>query len=1123
MIYAGLIHGAIKSENFVRFKSRDLVIEDLNLASFMQHLDNETLQPKYSGESTSLLGSNFIPPEMIAKLDHFGVRKYHNYWKTVADDERIYNMINCDSTFLLVAEGVDSFLDNSDTSGFTDIWNRISLNAHLWGKIRPHQQDNSYYVIKSYHMDCLDGKPYLPNHLPYDLVQPGTSYDTWCLGALLYEIITGENLLNHLQYNSHPHGLLNLTSEMFHMIHSNKFMADKLDKLSEDLIAKDLLSHLLNCSTSTRLSNMGEILQHPFFTNDERKSMCLTLKIIAKEKDQKVQYLREQKRQKQLEERTEKLPLLSMETQLKFEQSTWNLWGETEVEAKFPTTLILLPYKLHKSSNGELIVSPEDEDNGHRFGLAIANLIHYAALTADISTQCNNGLSVDACNSNPWDYSQLNEIALNRPDENILGVCKDIITRTENAEEVLNDFLGTMAPNGCSSTDAKKLVRESIDKIVDISSCEDLVEKAAVVEKALESLQEAVGNYKKGSLEQVVSDQLEKMTGNEFTDADVKQKVEVDVTLYSLIMDFAKDPLRASRKLLNEKINTVKKFFSGTSSSKYYLYLVDGITGCPVQSLKWPVELSDIHEETVNLLLFSMYLSVKSLAVPNAAMRLSSSLGLQQTNLPQVWAEITKWRVSAAYDPILSRTEFTTVYESFNSKSAPCSSILLQQLHDILISHNQEEDFSELRRILSPKGEVIWSAEIIGEKEKSLYKRDLQQLLMTKLDRTDDKVASLVNKGTYHPTRKGAQAQENRRGSLHLDNNVNPARSNQTVHVTDTLLKSRNDACDRTMVPKLPQSKHSTDTYINSSGSNTIPSHTRTGTFSSGDRESETLNSFFPKIISESLDDSKNESSCAQVPRHVNLKNDDSHNDDLTASTCDSPLLYHVGRTLSQQHKTPSANLIFSVPMTLGDQEIYDDETTKQLFPNGLTQDAQHDQESMEEIQGRKDPAPPPPPPPPRVELHLAKRDIIHSQFESCLMPGGETLEAGLVEPVGGKEKILTRSSSQKKEVRTVSTLHGRTVGRFREASPIRNRDNNIALLPKLSDIRSNSNSENLKNQANVDGSTIFGLYRKKKITRNKNLTAQGPETFGQMLDDDASTSSNTMKISYLKKFRPRF
>uniref|UniRef100_A0A7S4J2E5 Uncharacterized protein n=1 Tax=Odontella aurita TaxID=265563 RepID=A0A7S4J2E5_9STRA len=740
---SGLSHGGIDKESFVQLGPQRLVFESLRSASPMQGVD--TSRECHIGE-VSRIRTGFLPPEMFVKLSNDELKSYMKYWKSISGDADIKNILKSEDTRTNVAARVDSFL-GANQSCFSDLWSRISSNADLWEKIRPRKVGDSYFAIRAfYSFDPSNGKPFHPEKLPYELLKTDAREDTWTLGLLLYQIMTGE-----VMFRINRSGDIENDASFAALCNWNVDGDTEREKLAKvhNPVARDLIRVLL--SNPGHSSDMDDVCDHAFLSSDsdeeEARQQCL--KILKHERNVRLQREAMAERDDLLQRRTKELACIPTDTERRLEHSTWTQWDEPKVDATVPTTFVLLPYELQSDGKtNEHTVAEDDKEKALLYGNAIAHFMHYATFSGNIAKRYGTEITKDCCSTKLWEYSELNKSTLSATENNLLAICRGILTRIDNAEQVLSDIIKTVLPDAEHALEAKKLVSDAVEGIIDVGICQDVTRKAAVVESAVQSLFNVAndGSSQMISTEQIVSEQLQKLTGKDTSlEEDTKKKTDVEMTLFRLVKDFSEDPLEASRSLLLRKIEDVLDIFSSDGAR---LYLVDDMTGSPVSSLLWPIKVS-LSPDTLRILLPGMYLSFKSFCKASMTDGLSLVLGLPPDELPQDWISDTKWNIGG-FDPISTEHELISLQAATIGRGMRKEKFgQLESLRAFFLTKDPHETFSGLARVLCPNNRVLWTLRADYKEERSLSLKQVSPSGNTSRKRTTtSKINARVTNGS---------------------------------------------------------------------------------------------------------------------------------------------------------------------------------------------------------------------------------------------------------------------------------------------------------------------------------------------------------------------------------------
>lgn len=265
--------------------------------------------------------SSVLPPEMFTKVNAAQLLMYEEYWKAVFE------------------------LEETDVS--PDI---------IKPRIDPISGDA--YVMKCYCSLSEKVKKSMPP-LPYDLVKPSKSTDIWSFGLFLFFIISGGETLIQTNIRTGSITCMELIAEW------NSTIAERLIHQSiHDVVAQDLLLHILAPLEQRNTMDMGTILSHPFFKKRADVSGELIKYMTERNSEREAwNYVRSKKMKNKKDAQLLKssmvtLPRLSLPNQLKLVASPSELlkgaFDSTGAMSQLvPFCYILLPYELKIGSDGK--------------------------------------------------------------------------------------------------------------------------------------------------------------------------------------------------------------------------------------------------------------------------------------------------------------------------------------------------------------------------------------------------------------------------------------------------------------------------------------------------------------------------------------------------------------------------------------------------------------------------------------------------------------------------------------------------------------------------------------------------------------------------------------------------
>jgi len=683
--------GGMKVGDFVQLYGNTIKLRSVrNIVEIDTHSKSHT---KFYGCVSDDFGISNLPPEMITKLDAEGVEKYIAYWSRVSNDFNIANELTPEE--VKESEKLKNYLEDEGCT-FEDFWIRVQNNAALWKRIQPRQVGGYYYVVKCFRAD-ENGSPHTPDELPYDLIPISKSLDIWFFGTLMFELVTGESLL----HSNKARNIVNDTDfeRLFNWTMTDYTSSRRLSDIDNPL-GRDLLRTLLTSPFMQRQRNMETILHHPFFSDEEgeaQKKVCK--EIVQEEKEEARKYKIEQDlklRKSTLDKRTENLSLISLETQLRFEQSQWKLLKSTYdlSEVTFPTSCIVLPYELEMAA-GDLRVPIRNTALAYKMGLIISDILRYLFLVTDIKkkwTGQSMGYKAD-------EYINMNRNATSAPEDNLIRICEGVIRKSKNATSIVSDVIVDYLSSGSkddADSVAHKLISDTLRDIVDLDVCDKVVSNAEVAQASILSLLETIGEYPERAAENMMNEQMREIIGVDFTENSFAKKESVQNALMATVQQTAENPLSVMEGLLESRICELIDLY--TEMEECYVYLIDEYSGLPVASGSYSIQLS-FSSDIAKTLIPPTLLAMKA----NFPLGVIPLLGLTSEGLPSQWAKLAEFQLPPiTYSP----AEEIEVLQGALGIDREVG--ILSLLERFYMKNDPQEDFAGLRRLRSPNGLMIW-------------------------------------------------------------------------------------------------------------------------------------------------------------------------------------------------------------------------------------------------------------------------------------------------------------------------------------------------------------------------------------------------------------------------------
>jgi len=694
-------------------------------------VDSNSKNIKFYGCVSQDFGISNLPPEMIAKLDTEGVEKYLMYWNREFNDFHIATEHTPEK--VQQSAKVQAFLEEEGCS-FDDFWTRVKQHAALWKRIRPRQVGNDYYVVKCYRSG-KNGEIHCPEQLPYKPIPFTKELDVWYFGSLIFELITGESLL-------HSNKARNIVNDsdferLFNWTMSHYAVSRRLNDIADPL-ARDLLRSLLTSPNTERQQNMEMVVNHPFFCNiDDEGIEEVTKEIIQEEKESAHNFKDEQDlklRKYTLDKRTEKIPLISLETQQRFELSQWKMLGSTYdlSELTFPTSCVVLPYDLEKDSGGVLRSPTRNYALSCKLGLVIADILHYLSVVTNFE-QAWTGQSFG---HKIQEYVDMNRNATSAPEDNLIRICEGVITKSRNASAVIKDVADAYLTSGDTWNVANKLVSDTLSDIVDLDVCKKVVLSAEDTQNSITSLLSIVGEYPEKAAENMMNEQMRDVIGVEFTENSFAKKESIQNALMSLVQTFTENPLSVVEGILYSRISELIDIY--TEMKVCYVYLVDEYSGSPIASGLYPFQVK-FSLNVAKTLIPPMILAMRS----NLPLGIFSLLGLTLDEVPPQWAKLAEFHLPSQETNSLDEIKTLQTTLGFTKDDG-----ILPLLGRFFMKKDPEEHYAGLIRLSSPNGLIMWATQKSREEALMQAKNELAELHKKKTMKALEKITAIHENNT---------------------------------------------------------------------------------------------------------------------------------------------------------------------------------------------------------------------------------------------------------------------------------------------------------------------------------------------------------------------------------------
>lgn len=346
----GLVHGSFGARNVLSFPKQTgegMWLREWKLTCLNSVIPtDQTSVPlgAISPDGKCSFESGVLPPEMFKKIDPLEQSFYSNYWGAVLD------LANVNIAKELINPRVDP--DTGDV-----------------------------YVVKCYCNLDETTKRSLPP-LPYDLVKPSNSIDTWSFGVFLFTLITGGETLFQSNIRTGTMSTVELAAKW-----NDDLAAAIVQQYVHDPVAQDLLLFLLSSAGQRRGVDMNTILCHPYFISDHALLPQEVTKALTDARDERSASVKLRMKMNGVETRTPEtksestsLGRLSVKNHLLMVNSVTEVIKEAfDPEGTYscdvPYCFIVLPYKLARNKAGKLTpTSMTDVELCERLGQQLLEL-----------------------------------------------------------------------------------------------------------------------------------------------------------------------------------------------------------------------------------------------------------------------------------------------------------------------------------------------------------------------------------------------------------------------------------------------------------------------------------------------------------------------------------------------------------------------------------------------------------------------------------------------------------------------------------------------------------------------------------------------------------------------------
>jgi len=360
----GFIHSSFGITSMLAFTSNNSAVKSLR----WQLTKLNSLVPKqchsYQGminiDGSYAFDSATFAPEMFTKIDQNELLIYEQYWQAVF-----------------------SLKDNDVPPDLV--------------KPRINPLDGDAYVMKCYCNLPEKIQEQMPP-LPYDLVEANESTDIWAFGVFIFSLVSGDETLFQSKFRSGDLTCIQAITAW------NTDLAERLiTQYVHDIVAQDLLRHILVPLGERKNLDMSTLLTHPFFKRAEDVPEDFIEYLTEMKREREVgQYLLikeidDKKQVKLMKSSTMTLPRLGVQSQLKLVTSTSELMKGAfdpigSMPQLVPLCYILLPYALKLDNDGKFTPTRvHDIELAECFGTRLLALCKMCNFVASISQSLQVG------------------------------------------------------------------------------------------------------------------------------------------------------------------------------------------------------------------------------------------------------------------------------------------------------------------------------------------------------------------------------------------------------------------------------------------------------------------------------------------------------------------------------------------------------------------------------------------------------------------------------------------------------------------------------------------------------------------------------------------------------------